>query len=181
MDMIFKALRILKPRTVIELGTFEGLGTEAIAMEMSKYLTKKGVLWTFDAGEPTLSDWPEHVRDEIMNQWPVVEKARAERIGNYYHNVDIVYIEGLTKDTLPRCMLNIGYWDFCYQDSAHDFDNIMIEWKILKKWSSIGSVIVFDDITLGHPFLEHFCNKETSWWMKHTQKGRSQLWAERRL
>ena len=181
MDMLRKAIRILRPTVVIELGTFEGLGTEIIATEMSNCVPEKSVLWTFDAGKPTLSDWPEQVRDEIVEQWSHVEEARAERINKIYDRVEIVYIEGLTKDTLPRCIQSLGYWNFCFQDSVHDFDNIMIEWKLLRECSSAGSVIVFDDIIMSHPFRDYFFHHEELWDMRHTEIGRSQLWAERRI
>ena len=45
MDMICKFIKLTNPQVVLELGTFEGSGTEKIATTMNK-----GELWTFDAG-----------------------------------------------------------------------------------------------------------------------------------
>ena len=146
---------------------------------MNSYLKETGFLFTFDAGKRT-AGWPESVHKDIDEAWPDVNKAREERVNQKYKYVAIRYIEGLTKHTLPESLIEFGIWDFCFQDSVHDLNSIIEEWEILKPYSKVGSLIVFDDIVRTHPFRDWFFDNESPDWVhRHTSIGRQQLWAER--
>lgn len=177
MNMILKAIKLLNPVKVIELGTFEGMGTKLIAETLNGN-NIQSFLWTFDAGKPT-EGWPESAIPDIMGQWDRIEAVRRRRIKTEYKNTTIRYYEGLTKDTLPAVMPEIGTWDFCFQDSVHQNHEIIEELACYESYSKVGSIIVFDDIIEGHPFIEWFRNNMAGWIFRHTTIGRSQLWAER--
>lgn len=186
--MILRTISILKPQTIIELGTFEG----ATTVEMAKLVGTYGnpyspvTLFTFDGGAPVscygdgksvVQNWEV---DPQWEAWKAVATKRAERFAQEYSGCDINYIEGLTQDTLaPALSERIGKWDFCFQDSVHGFDLILKEWANLKPYANIGAVIVFDDIVEGHQFKEWFGQNNYNWDWRWTNIGRSQIWAER--
>lgn len=195
MDMICKAIELLKPKKIIELGTFEGLGTIKIAKAMSE--AGGGVLATFDAGcapvnslgplygvtpDKTLKDGYlvdiEKVGTDGWLSFKKVISKRQDRLSRKFEGVQIVYIEGLTFETLPRSTELIEDWDFCFQDTLHTWDEIWKELKILIELSHIGSIIVFDDI---FPDSTEQANlrKLSDWDYYYTPKGHGQVWLER--
>jgi len=195
MDMICKAIKILNPKVVIELGTFEGFGTEKMATAMSN-----GILYTFDAGEaPTtlgetygvtkeylykkhLVDW-KNIEHEGWASFGKVIKKRTERVNADYPDVSVEFIQGITFDTLPGQLPKIGKWDLLFQDTMHEMASILKEWRLVKKYAKKGSLIIFDDIVLsrgGVEVVDYFEKKEKAWQWQHTPIGHGQLWGEKR-
>jgi len=191
MDMIQKALKILKPKIVIELGTFEGFGSEKIATTMSEYSFIQSKFYTFDVGErpfnslgPTYGvpetektvDW-QNIKG--WESWGKVIEARKKRLGADYPNVKVEFIPGLTSDSLPATMPRISKFDFCYQDTVHHPTQVIEEWKLFRDYTHEGSIVVFDDIIEGHDFIDWFAENERDWIFKHTTIGHQQLWTEK--
>jgi hypothetical protein len=194
MDRIVQAIDIYKPKTVIELGTFEGWGTERIAEAM-----KKGWLFTFDAGKaPITMGLPygvteEYLIDGCLVDWEnipfegwesfgdVIKKrqSRFERLKISVPKVKIVFVEGITWNTLPVWMPMIKTWDFMFQDSAHELETILQEWNEYSEYSKVGSVIVLDDVYDDSGTEAYFKENEPNWFWIHTDKGHHQLWGER--
>lgn len=181
MSVLLQALDILRPRVVIELGTFEGLGTDRIAKKMDE-IGQKSFLYTFDVGTHPFGgakkiDWQREPND-TWRSWEDVIKMRNERLSKKYKSVTVEFIEGITFDTLGPALERIGEWDFCFQDSDHYPDYVAREWKLLKPYSKIGSVIVFDDMQSGI-WVETFRRGEPDWATVHSNTDRKPLWAER--
>jgi hypothetical protein len=188
--MILRALEILRPQKVLELGTFEGRTTVEMARVISVYakiLPQPVKFYTFDAGGPVSCYGP---GDEVVPNWETdpfwieagwaeVKSARGLRLEQTYEGVNLKFIEGLTKLTLPGAMAEFGTWDFCFQDSVHGLKLQIEEWEHLKPKSKVGSVILFDDITAEHPLRDWFPKNNPGWDYRWTDKGRKQLWAER--
>jgi|FLOH01.1.fsa_nt_gi predicted O-methyltransferase YrrM len=196
MDMICRAIKTLNPKVVIELGTFEGFGTEKMAHAMSA----GSKLYTFDAGEAPVDclgetygvtkefkykKWMVDWKNITFPGWDsfgeVIDK-RTERVNADYGGVKVTLIEGMTFDTLPKQMPKIGKWDFLFQDTLHYLDFIIKEWKLVKKYSKKGSVIVFDDVSLktgGQDTIDYFETNEKTWQWRHTPIGHGQLWGEK--
>jgi len=196
MDMIKKAMRTLRPKVVIELGTFEGLGTLAIAETMYGYLKDTGYLYTFDYGDApvntlgVLYGYDEDVRiipwTEASNDWAVwgdVIEARNCNLGiihdRYSDKVKCTFIKGLTTQTLPEWIDIIGEWDFVFQDTVHTPKEIIEEWFLYRFNAHIGSVVVFDDIGEGNWLPDYFRECEDEWIIRHSTTGRKQLWVEK--
>jgi predicted O-methyltransferase YrrM len=195
MDMIVQAIEIYKPRVSIELGTFEGLGAKQIAIAMNK--TEGGELYTFDAGKAPITmgepygvtekylidghlvDW-KNIDFEGWNDFGKVIDKRNKILRELknLNKVKVTFVEGLTWDTLPIWMPKIGVWDFLFQDSTHDLEEMIIEWELYEPYSKIGSLIVMDDIHLNFPQKEYFMGKDNWKWF-HTEIGHKQLWGER--
>jgi len=201
MKTICDALEILKPKVVIELGTFEAMGTK----DMAKALQKNGSkvdFYTIDAGEAPVNslgikygvpletdDDGEHVislipwedfgrklRGEHFQQigwgsWSQVLKGRARRLAEDYSPVNLEYVEGFSYDVLPELLKRIGTWDFCFQDTLHAPKEIMKEWVLLEPYAKVGSIIVFDDMQRGF-------NRGWADWFIENVKGWDTRWAK---
>ena len=198
MDVIAQAFSILKPQVVIELGTFEAFGTIKMAAALNR-IKQQSTIYTFDAGtnpyntlgevygvpnEVELVKWDGPIDLKFRDSWRSwgdVMKARDERLAKKYENVTVEYIEGITFDTLPGALKDIGKWDFCFQDTVHHYDFIIKEWKLLKPYSKVGSIIVFDDMNRPHntAWVDIFRAKEPDWITRHSEIGHQPLWAER--
>jgi predicted O-methyltransferase YrrM len=196
-QMLAKAMAILKPQVIIELGTFEARGTVVLA-EAARYSDSVRLL-TFDLGHsPVNSLGPTYGvpyeekfvswegRNDDWASWAGVVAKRTERfnqIRSDYQNIQLEFIEGFTYDTLPRVLGEaVERWDFCFQDTLHDLDNILLEWVLLKPFSRVGSVMVMDDMVregAGPPVVEYFRLQEPDWGIRHSTTGRQQLWIER--
>jgi len=199
MDLMLQAFEILRPKVVIELGTFEAFGTMKMA-DCLEAIGQKAKLYTFDAGikpyntlgptygtkeDEELVEWDRNFPEKWMrdgwHSWGQVMKARKERLAKPYSNVKVEYIEGITFDTLPKAMKKIGEWDFCFQDTVHYPDLIMKEWELLEPFSKVGSIIVFDNMARPHntAWVDVFKKLEPNWETRHKIGGCEPLWAER--
>jgi len=190
-DMITKALKLLKPEKVIELGTFEALGTIKMAEAISSY-TSIGRLWTFDSDEPLerenikgvitskiIKNWQE---EEKWKEWKNVVAERRKNLDKMFDGCEIIYIDGLISETLPPLLKEIEHWDFCFHDSTHTTPEIRGEFDLLEPFTKTGSVIVFDDVPINdHAFYIWFTsNRSDTWDFQHSGKGHGQLWAEKK-
>ncbi len=186
MGIILQALEILRPKVVIELGTFEGLGAMKIAGTLGS-LGQESSFYTFDLGtgpwyeiEPI--DWERSSLDTYLS-WGDVIKKRNERLSKPYKNVAVEFVEGKTYSTLGPALERIGKWDFCFQDTVHHHDYIIKEWVLLKPYSKIGSVVVFDDMYRSNDinplWVDMFRENEPDWVTKHSNEGHESFWAER--
>ena len=209
MDIVVQALRILQPEVVVELGTFEAFGTIKKA-ECLNQLPHKSTLYTFDVGhspvnslggcdtygvpasfeEQPLVDWKNfpkgHKASKEGRSWGTVIQARKDRLKQMrkLSKVKVKYVEGLTYDTLPEIMPDIGTWGFCFQDTLHGTLQIIREWKLYREFTEVGSVVAFDNIGEPHnfDFVSWFTKNEPNWICKYTIFGGGndgQLWAER--
>lgn len=199
MEMIRRFMRIARPLVVVELGTFEALGTLEIAKVLNKTAGSEDLcyLFTTDLGKEPISLGPTYgvpKSKKSVNDWQKrpgwntfdkVIEARKERFEEIvqFPNVELLYLEGWTKFTVPRINELLSSedmaWDFCFHDASHDFRVQKLDFNNLKKSSRVGSVIVFDDVVLPSKLYNYFLDKENDWDLFHTQIGRQQLWAER--
>lgn len=210
MNSICRALPLLKPVTVLELGTFEGLGTQRMA-EALKVLDRKVWLYTVDVGTAPVNSLGESYGvpkvvengkevcstvpwEEFRTQkrgtpdqqagwgsWQEVIKARKRRVSQGYGEVKVTYLEGYSYDVLPLLLRRILVWDFCFQDTLHHPKDIMKEWVLLKPYSRLGSVIVFDDMNRNYNrgWADWFIENEPDWETRWAEVGHEPLWAER--
>jgi hypothetical protein len=208
MAMIGKAISMLRPKVVMELGTFEAHGTKRIALSMMTYQGKDRILYTFDVGkapvnslgvpygckdfsEQPLVDWQSfkngHPCFTGWHSWGDIMEARDRRLTETRALIDfpLHFVEGFTYDTLPKVLEeDIKKWDFCFQDTLHTTKEVIKEWLLFQPYSGVGSIVVFDD--MAHPsnpcnadFLDWFRDNERDWITRHTIHGHGQLWAEK--
>ena len=185
---IHNAVLWQKPRTIIETGTFEGLGTYAMAKAAA--INGGGTIYTVDYdGDPEASippeDW-QQLRDFRLEN---LEKARAD-----FPSVKIVFLDGDSRIVLPHLFRDEKIvWDLFFQDSMHFTAGILAEWRIVKPHASPQALAIFDDVCLdwrklpshlaGHrDFCLHFVLCEAlgrGWRWKSTGEGRGQFFAKK--
>lgn len=183
---IYNAVLWRKPRLIVETGTFEGLGTYALAKAAE---TNGGAtILTVDYdGDPESSipeaDWKElrEIRYENLT------KARAD-----FPSVEIVFVDGDSRQVLPGLFpAGSRRWDMFFQDSMHFTSGILAEWEIMKSHAAAGAVVIFDDVCLdwrrlpahlsgNKDFCLHFVLREARrgrWQCRSTGDGRGQFFA----
>lgn len=141
---IYNAVSMLKPKVIIETGTFAALGTYTMA-KAAHDSNNEAHIFTIDYdGDPTTqldrNDWLQ--LKEIRN-------SNLDLIRSKFPKVRIDFIEGDSRQVLPELFSDkVNSWDFFYQDSMHYKEGIMSEWEIMSKFSKVGSIVVFDDVAL---------------------------------
>ena len=180
-----------QPQIIVETGTFEGLGTFAMAKAAQENANQARIFTIDYDGDPDLSipkqDWLDlrKIRDENL------DLARSK-----FPKVEIQFLNGDSRDVLPSLFpARSGHWDFFFQDSMHFMAGILSEWEIMKPHARPGSVVVFDDVCLDwrkiprhlvkqDDFCGYFLFKEArknGWICKSTAEGRAQFWAQKRF
>lgn len=141
---LYKAVKIFKPRVIVETGTFEAIGTFAIAKAAHEN-ANNALIFTIDYdGDPTT----------ILPQceWKKLAEIRETNLNfirSQFTNLNINFIEGDSREVLPKIFSgSVTEWDFFYQDSMHYLEGILSEWSIMKPFAKKGSVAVFDDLFL---------------------------------
>lgn len=185
MGMLSKAIILLLPEKIIELGTFAGIGTEIMARCAGRY-DKQSYLYTIDAGIPLNWDGKNkklnviELSDIEKKEWSSIIENRNRVLDKEFPFCLIEYHEGISLDVLPKILPGIGIWDLCFQDSSHLAELIIMEFKLLEPFARIGSIIVFDDIpTFDNCFIGEFERCTKDWNYRWTEKGHGQVWAEK--
>lgn len=186
---LFNAIRIFRPRRILETGTFEGLGTWV----MAKALAANG------GGEIITIDYdgdPEVALPEA--DWRELDRIRAENLETAQKDfpaVTIDFIKGDSRKVLPSLFpARWDRWDFFFQDSMHFASGIQAEWDIVRPFAAPRAIVVFDDVCLDWwKLASHlrgrtdFCLGfvlrqmiERQWSWQSTAAGRAQFWAQQR-
>jgi len=187
---LYNTVRWLKPATIVETGTFEGLGTYTLAK--AAHHNGGGVrIFTIDYdGDPDVSI--------PMEDWKELRGFREENLAlarTDFPGVDITFVEGDSRQVLPPLLQDtVKTWDLFFQDSMHFTSGIVSEWEIAKPFAAEHAVVVFDDVCLdwkklpshmmGTPdFCLHFVFTEVlsgKWSYQTTGEGRGQFFARRK-
>lgn len=185
---LYNAVRWHRPTTLVETGTFEGLGTYTLARACHENANGAKIFTIDYDGDPDasipLEDWLElrRFRDENL------ERARKD-----FPSVEITFLNGDSREVLPGLLPGrIPGWDFFFQDSMHFTSGILAEWEIMKPHARPGAIVVFDDVCLDwkklprhllgqRDFCLHFVLHEArgGWRWKSTAEGRAQFWAQK--
>jgi len=175
-----------KPATIVETGTFEGLGTYALAKAAQQNGGARIFTIDYD-GDPDASipieDWQElrGFREENL------DAARRA-----FPDVEIHFVEGDSRSVLPGIFPSKARtWDLFFQDSMHYESGIRAEWEIMKAFAAPEAVVIFDDVCLDweklpahiagkRDFCIGFALKEGfggGWNYRSTAEGRAQFFA----
>jgi len=143
-DIVKECMAKCTPMTIIELGTFSGVGMQEIANFVSTYSDEKANLYTFDGlrNIDYRPDIDEFSYCEIDDLWPDVVLERQERLKVEYPHCQVHYIEGIIRDTLQKAMPEIGEWDFCFHDSIHSANLQIEDFKVMQPYSRVGGIIL---------------------------------------
>jgi hypothetical protein len=187
---LYNTVRWKQPATIVETGTFEGLGTYALAKAAHDNGGNVRIFTIDYDGDPDVSipieDWKELrvFREENL------EKARQD-----FPDVQITFVDGDSRVVLPPLLRDhVKSWDLFFQDSMHFMTGILSEWEIAKPHAAEKAVVIFDDVCLDwkklpahltgqRDFCLHFVFTESlggNWSWKSTGEGRGQFFAQKR-
>jgi Methyltransferase domain len=178
-----------QPMVIVETGTFEGLGTFAMAKAAHENGNSAKIFTIDYDGDPDMSI--------PMTDWIQLRQFRDENLDlarTKFPGVEIHFLNGDSRMMLPSLFPSpLERWDFFFQDSMHFLSGILAEWKTMRQFATEGSVVVFDDVCLDwkkmvrHLFKQddfcwHFLLNEVwqnGWSYKSTVEGRAQFWAQK--
>lgn len=189
---LYNGIRILKPKVIVETGTFEGLGT--FTMAKAAHENNNGArIFTIDYdGDPTTK-----LQQEDWLELKQIREHNLDTIRREFPKVEINFIEGDSRKVLPQLFSStLKHWDFFYQDSMHFMEGILSEWEVMRKFLKAGSVVVFDDIALtdkakatikqilgiNNQFTEYFFWNEVvngDWCCRSIADDHPQFWAQK--
>jgi cephalosporin hydroxylase len=153
---MYRLVRLLRPRIIIETGTFEAQGTYALAAAASANLNNARI-FTFDYdGDPTTT-----LPDAAWSELKSIRESTLDRIRKQFPHCTVEFIEGDTRQILAPFLAERGLtWDLFFQDSMHFFDGILAEWTAMRAHASKKAMVLFDDINEEHPFPQWFKDHE---------------------
>lgn len=129
---LYKLISIFRPRSIVEIGTFNGRNAIAMLQRAHEYCERPqyiGYDLFEDADEET-----DRVEFNIKKH-TVMEKVRGEIMANCPW-ADVNLIKGNTRETLRSVTA-----DFVFLDGGHSIETIHHDYQAVKH----SSVVVFDD------------------------------------
>ena len=186
---LYNAIRLQRPRRILETGTFEGLGTWIMAKALHENGGGEIITVDYD-GDPELRIGKEDWASLDAIRYENLELARRS-----FPSVRVDFVRGDSRQVLPEIFPSQwGWWDLFFQDSMHFTAGILAEWKIVKPFAAPLAVAVFDDVCtdwrklpahlsgradfcLGFILREGLTGR---WSHRATAEGRAQFWTQRK-
>ena len=163
LDFLHNFVNALKPKVIIETGTFEGHGTYAMAAAAHAN-DNHARIFTIDYDGDPIQDAKGSVSQEQWLALKHIRQSHLETIKNKFPNCMVTFVEGDSREVLPVLLDTIDQWDFWYQDSMHFAEGIQQEWEIMEAKAAVNATIIFDDISKKNRFSRWFkANYKRSW------------------
>lgn len=137
---LFRAIRKIKPRNIMEIGTWNG--NRAIRMiETAKkfYRPEQINYYGFDLFEEMTKDRFE----EELSKFPPAQDEVLHKLKQT--GVNIRLYKGDTLVTLPRAVDSLPKMDFIFIDGGHSVETIANDWNYAEQLMHKNSVVIFDD------------------------------------
>lgn len=180
LGLLYHAVLAIKPRIIVETGSLAGHATMAMSLAAQRNNNKARIFTHDYDGDPVQSN-----KDLIKKaEWQELSDNRTanlQTIKDACADVEISFVYGDSRKTLPEVISQIDSWDFWFQDSMHYKSGIQEEWFIMKEKLAPGSIAVFDNIDHVHSFGRWFIKSEmkTGWAYQNLRIGKNrQLWAQ---
>lgn len=163
LDFLHNLILTLKPKIIVETGTFEGHGTYAIAA--AAHINNNGArIFTHDYDGDPVQDEAGAVSDESWLELRALREDNIRHIQKTFGQCEVSYIEGDSRKTLPDTLKQFSQWNFWYQDSMHFAEGIQSEWDIMVDASADEAFVVFDDIGKKNQFSRDFVKTYSKQW-----------------
>lgn len=163
LDFLYNLILTLKPKIIVETGTFEGHGTYAIAAAAHK--NNNGArIFTHDYDGDPVQDESGAVSDETWLALRALREGNIKHIQQTFNQCDVSFIEGDSRKTLPDTLKQFSQWDFWYQDSMHFAEGIQSEWDIMANMAADNGFVIFDDISKKNQFSKDFVKNHRKQW-----------------
>ncbi len=126
-----------QPKTIVEIGTYQGETAEAL-ISMAKKYHDKPIYWGFDAfGAVDAYELP-------YSDFPSLELVRSRLDAT---GAEIHLVKGNTRQTLKSVAVDSP--DFVFIDGGHSLETIENDWLWVAKQMTDKTVVVFDDYYIG--------------------------------
>lgn len=145
---LIEVIQALKPRNIVEIGTWSGNRAIQMIQEASKYnrVSYQG----FDLFETQTG---RELHSELSKPgWP--QEVVKRRLGATDAEVNLIM--GNTHDTLSENLIDVI--DFCFIDGGHSERTIKNDWDHVRRKLHPNSVVVFDDYYHGVKPVGIGCN-----------------------
>ncbi len=127
-------IRIFKPQSIVETGTWVGVNAARMIAEAAKHHAPESISYT---GYDLFQEGSEELHAEEFNVKKRAKLHKVEaRLNEVFPASKITLIKGNTRETLKS-----GVFDFAYIDGGHSIETIRHDYEALKGCK----VIVFDD------------------------------------
>lgn len=140
-------IKKLKPKSILEVGTWNGKHAKAMIKTAQKYVTnsKDIIYYGFDLFEDFIQQEEEHCEKP---------PAKIHDVANYLArtNAIIRLYKGNSKDTLTKFRPKTSI-DFIFIDGGHSLKTIVSDWNNVKRLIHAQSVILFDDYYIEHEHI----------------------------
>ena len=148
-ELLYRLVRIFKPRLVIETGVHVGVSSAFILQGLHD--NGDGMLYSIDLplsefksanGKPLNYQFPRNgdtgfgVPERLKERWTL--------------------ILGDSHGELPKLLDKLGSCDLFFHDSEHSYENMMFEFSTVFPYLSGNAVVASDDATLNNAFRS-FC------------------------
>lgn len=173
-------IRLFQPGIVVELGTFEALGTEFILNEMLKY-GKRGITKLYTVDVPFVPYFIEETvsySETTLPDFEIILEARKERLNKLQSLsdlVEVIYVEKISYEAAAFVAQKETNIDFIFHDSTHLASAMRRDINAFG-YLPKGTVICLDNVLIGHCFFNYFPSEFTEWKTFHTNEGSGQLW-----
>lgn len=147
---IISAIREVRPRTILEVGTWNGrraLEMATVALECGGDVRYYG-FDLFELMTPDISAREFNVKS-VPSECEVVRSLEALRARNGGFSYKLY--KGFTRDTLPRFLKEVGEHtiDFVWLDGGHSVETIRSDWDACRRAVRNGGLILLDDFYTG--------------------------------
>lgn len=135
---IYTLIREVKPKTILEIGTWDGMQAVKMITEAKKY-NQEVFYYGFDLFEDISAEVRKkeaHVKRSVTHQ---AVDAAIKATGASYQ-----LIRGNTLETLP-VFATPKILDFVYIDGGHSIETIKSDWDNVERLMSPNTVVLFDD------------------------------------
>lgn len=123
---MFRLVRLLKPQSVLELGT--NLGVSALHIAAALDLNgRQGRLTTIE-GDPILSE---------------IAQKNLARLAHASH---VTVLTGRFDDVLPSCLQQAGPFELVFIDGHHEEAATLRYFEMIRPYLAPGACVAFDDI-----------------------------------
>lgn len=135
---LLEQIKLFKPKTILEIGTWNGLQAKRMVGEASKF--NKDVKYIgFDLFEGMT---PEIKEKEIHAKKNVAQKEAEKNL----KGIDYTLVVGNTHQTLPEFVeTNKNDIDFIFIDGGHSLETIESDWNNIKNLLHQNTCVIFDD------------------------------------
>lgn len=138
---IFEEIEKCKPKSILEIGTWDGRHSAQMINTAAKYIPKDDIVYYgFDLWE--LLSETEYYAEYLHPKQPA-KKKQAEKLLNKT-GVEYHLYQGNTKETLPLFTPPEPI-DFVWIDGGHSLTTIRSDWMNIQRIIHLESVVLFDD------------------------------------